>query len=64
VVLRVRGSTGSLGKLTLPRDCGVSWRYQAIAQFCAFCSLDRRKGKRKLVLWGMLRRLTRLLLRS
>jgi hypothetical protein len=31
VVLRVRGSTGSLGKLTLQRDCGVSWRYQAIA---------------------------------
>jgi hypothetical protein len=30
VVLRVRGSTGSLGKLTLQRDCGVSWRYQAI----------------------------------
>jgi hypothetical protein len=28
VVLRVRGSTGSLGKLTLQRDCGVSWRYQ------------------------------------
>ena len=31
MVLRVRGSTGSLGKLTLQRDCGVSWRYQAIA---------------------------------
>jgi len=31
VVLRVRGSTGSLGKLTLQRGCGVSWRYQAIA---------------------------------
>jgi hypothetical protein len=31
VVLRVRGSTGSLGKLTLQRDCGVSWRYQAIS---------------------------------
>ena len=30
MVLRVRGSTGSLGKLTLQRDCGVSWRYQAI----------------------------------
>jgi hypothetical protein len=29
VVLRVRGSTGSLGKLTLQRDCRVSWRYQA-----------------------------------
>jgi hypothetical protein len=28
VVLPVRGSTGSLGKLTLQRDCGVSWRYQ------------------------------------
>jgi hypothetical protein len=28
VVLRVRGSTGSLGKLTLQRDCGVSWRHQ------------------------------------
>jgi hypothetical protein len=31
VVLRVRGSTGSLGKLTLQRDCGVSWRYKAIS---------------------------------
>ena len=31
MVLRVQGSTGSLGKLTLQRDCGVSWRYQAIA---------------------------------
>ena len=31
MVLRVRGSTGSLGKLTLQRDCGVSWRYQAIS---------------------------------
>ncbi len=31
MVLRVRGSTGSLGKLTLQRDCGVSWRYRAIA---------------------------------
>jgi hypothetical protein len=30
VVLRVRGSTGSLGKLTLQRDCGVSWRYQRL----------------------------------
>src|SRR5580704_5082784 len=30
VVLRVRGSTGSLCKLTLQRECGVSWRYQAI----------------------------------
>ncbi len=30
MVVRVRGSTGSLGKLTLQRDCGVSWRYQAI----------------------------------
>ncbi len=29
MVLRVRGSTGSLGKLTLQRDCGVGWRYQA-----------------------------------
>ena len=28
MVLRVRGSAGSLGKLTLQRDCGVSWRYQ------------------------------------
>jgi hypothetical protein len=24
MVLRVRGSTGSLGRLTLQRDCGVS----------------------------------------
>jgi len=30
VVLRVRGSTGSSGKLTLQRDCGVSWRYQRL----------------------------------
>jgi hypothetical protein len=27
-----------LGKLTLQRDCGVSWRYQALAQACAVCS--------------------------
>ena len=30
VVLRVRGSTDSLGKLTLLRECGVSWRYQRL----------------------------------
>jgi len=28
VLLRVRRSTGSLGKLILQRDCGVSWRYR------------------------------------
>lgn len=28
MVLRGRGPTGSLGKLTLQRDCGVRWLYQ------------------------------------
>ena len=32
----VRGSTGSLGKLTLQRDCGVSWRYRAFRYIIAF----------------------------
>jgi hypothetical protein len=39
VVLRVRGSTGSFGRLTLQRNCGVSWRYQALA-----LKIPRRRG--------------------
>lgn len=51
MVLRVRGSTGSLGKLTLQRDCGVSWRYQAI-ELSTSALPSLRVGVQEVVGWG------------
>jgi len=54
VVLRVRGSTGSLGKLTLQRDCGVSCTIRRYRNFAPFVrQIGERKAQTcKLVLTG------------
>src|SRR5580692_3574032 len=43
VVLRVGGSTGSLDKTDVARDCGVSWRYQAWLLKNSFLGISRMK---------------------